>query len=312
MERRSATLLRLVALSRLRCLRDTPPAAGGRARDALATPARALAPPGGRPAPSCRLGVSAAPLSRAPRAVLEPAPAVDARVHRIARAASASSARPPSPPHPADARPEAVRGAAHPERRPAAPLRPRPEHGRRHGRPAAADATARCPTGSATTTTTTTRAGRSRRCTPRTRSTEHSTIPARAATTSASTSPWTTRSPRLLAPPGMSHRIFAVESGEVHYTRRGEHVAQLQRPPLRDRPLRLLARLSLVGRGHVRPCRRHDRLDLSQRMARAPLRVGARERPARVGQSAARGRQAPAVCRPRGTRDPGRLRLRSA
>jgi hypothetical protein len=28
--------------------------------------------------------------------------------------------------------------------------------------------------------------------------------------------------PALLAPPGMSHRVFAVEGGEVHYTRRGE------------------------------------------------------------------------------------------
>jgi hypothetical protein len=30
--------------------------------------------------------------------------------------------------------------------------------------------------------------------------------------------------PALLAPPGMSHRIFAVESGEMHYSRRGEQL----------------------------------------------------------------------------------------
>ena len=296
---------------RLRCLRDTPTAAGGRARDALATPAHALASPhagGRRPAGA---GRGPAALSRAPRARAGAGPG-----RRCARpphraAASASAARPPSPPHPADARPGAVRGAAHPERRPAAPLRPRSRARPQDGRASATDGR------------------RAARRVPLPLRRRLHGLAGRAAACRARAPRSIQRSPRRGLPLRRGHRRGRLEARLARaarhvapHLRRGERqgalhaprrdVAQLQRPPLRGRPFRLLARLSLVGRGDVRPRRRHDRLDLSQRMARAPLRVGARERPARVGQSVARGRQAPAICRSRGTRDPGGLRVRSA
>ena len=105
MERRSATLLRLVALfgcgvfATLLLLPEGAPATRSqlpRVPSLHPTPAGVVLPAPAWPARPFHV----------PRALVrKPAPAVDARVHRIVAAASGSTARPPSPPDPADALP---------------------------------------------------------------------------------------------------------------------------------------------------------------------------------------------------------------
>lgn len=221
MERRSATLLRLVALlgcgvfATLLLLPEGAPATRSqlqRAPSLHPTPAGAVLP-----APD----VAPRPFHLPRALVQEPAPATDARVHRIGL---------PPPPPPRDHRlhlipPTLALGPYEAPRIPSdAPPRlydPDPEHGRRMGAPQLLTDGA-LPDGF--------------RYHYDDDYTGWPVAPLHAAHAlhGAFNDPRDggyhfgvdiavdDSKPALLAPPGMSHRIFAVESGKVHYTRRGE------------------------------------------------------------------------------------------